>query len=68
MIGTGTDALGAYVTLRNPWGTDAGPEQFTGLAPAVRAVFTQGDEADGVVRVSWEVFKQGCGAFRGATG
>jgi hypothetical protein len=52
------DVSGRTVTLRNPWGIDSPPQYLSALAPAARAAFTQGNDNDGIVRVSWDLFEQ----------
>jgi hypothetical protein len=46
------------VTLRNPWGIDGQASALAALSPSVRTLFTMGNDSDGVVRVSWDVFER----------
>jgi hypothetical protein len=50
------DVTGRTMTLRNPWGLDGQPAALAALSPSARALFTMGNDSDGVVRVRWDVF------------
>jgi Ca2+-binding RTX toxin-like protein len=58
IVGVTFDALGAVVTLRNPWGLDNKSTGLSGLNTDARSFFTLGNENDGLVQVRWDTFKQ----------
>jgi hypothetical protein len=58
VLDMGSDARGAYVDLKNPWGVDAQSGALNGWSAANAAYFTQGNSNDGVVRVSWATFER----------
>ena len=58
VTGSGTDARGTYVDLRNPWGVDAQTGALANWSAGDQSYFTKGDATDGRVRVSWGTFQQ----------